>query len=269
MMNRLLVLAMLMVGNCCAALSQTQILKTLNRDQYLAKVKLVDEFFARFNGQETRQDISSKYRDRASSVMLLFDLAKFKSKSDSGFVAAERFSKKVAADSVFINYEDGKWYAKAKCTGLLSQKAVNFYVYLTVEEVKDSVYKWVIANVDGDIFKTMRDNPHEELFISPNSHELFFSSLRNITKDAYEFIDDYAKKTFKADKLSVFMTLVRCGKLKISAVSNLEFVFTQVPNYVFTIRHFERESKNAGWLIDKLEEMTEKEKYDLTKDILQ
>lgn len=267
MMNRILVLAMLMVGNCCAVLSQTQILKTLNRDQYLAKVKLVDEFFARFNGQETRQDISNKYKDRASSIMLLFDLAKFKSKSDSGFVAAEQFAKDVVSDSIYINYEDGKWFAKAKCTGVLSQKSVNFYLYLTVEEVRDSVYKWVIANVDGDIFKTMRDKPHEELFISPNSHELFFSSLRNITKDSYEFIDDYAKKTFKANQLSVFMTLVRCGKLKINAVSDLEFVFTQVPNYIFTIRHFERESRNAGWLIGKLEKITEKDKF--IKEILQ
>lgn len=267
MTKSFLILTLLIVGNCYAAMSQTQILKTLDREQYLAKVKLVDEFLVRFNGQETRQDVGKKYKDRISSILLLFDLAKFKSKSDSGFIAAKQFAENAVSDSVFLKYEGGKWFAKAKCTGHISQKAVSFYLYLTVEEVKDSVYKWVIANVDGDIFKTMRDKPHEELFISPNSHELFFSSLRSITKDSYEFIDDYAKKTFKADKLSVFMTLVRCGKLKIDAVSDLEFVFTQVPNYIFTIRHFERESKNAGWLIDKLEEMPEKEKHDLIKNI--
>lgn len=264
-MSRLFILFFLIMGYCDTVSSQTQIMKTLDRDQYLSKVKLVDEFFARFNGQETRHDVGPKYKDRESSVLLLFDLSKFESKSDSGFVMAKLFAKDVVADSTYINYEDGKWFARVKCTAHLNKKNTNFLIFLTVENVRDSMYKWVISAVDGDIFKTSRDNPHRELYISPNSHELFFSSLRNVTKDAYEFVDDYTKKSFKADQLSVFTTLVRNGQLKIDAVSDLEFVFTQVPNYVFTIRHFERESKNAGWLIDTLKVVSEEEKNNLIK----
>lgn len=267
-MSRVLALLFLIMGCCNIVSIQAQLIKTLDRDRYLAKVKLVDEFFCRFNGQESRQDVNTQYKDRESSILLLFDLAKFKSKSDSGFVKAMTFAKDVVEDSVFINYEDGKWFAKVKCTALLNKKPTEFFVFLTVENVEDSVYKWVISNVDGDIFETSRDNPHKELYISPNSHELFFSSLRNVTKDAYEFIDDYTRKSFKADKLSVFTTLVRSGQLKIDAVSDLEFVFTQVPRYIFTIRHFERESKNAGWLIDTLRVESEEKKNNLKKEIL-
>lgn len=268
-MSKLFTLFFLIMGYCDTVSSQALIMKTLDRNQYLSKVKLIDEFFARFNGQETRHDISSKYRDRESSVLLLFDLSKYKSESDSGFVTAKLFAKDVVADSTYINYEDGKWFARVKCTAHLIKKPTDFLIFLTIENVRDSVYKWVISNVDGDIFKTSRDNPHKELYISPNSHELFFSSLRNVTKDAYEFVDDYTRKSFKADQLSVFTTLVRSGQLKIDAISNLEFVFTQVPNYVFTVRHFERDSKNAGWLIDTLKVVSEEEKNNLIKEILQ
>ena len=72
-------------------LAQTGVFELLNRDQYMAKVKLVDEFFARFNGEETRKYLGPEYADRESGVLLLFDIAKFKSKADSNFIAAKTF----------------------------------------------------------------------------------------------------------------------------------------------------------------------------------
>ena len=37
--------------------------------------------------------------------------------------------------------------------------------------------------------------------------------------------------------------------LKIKHVEQLEFIFTQVPGYMFTVKYFERDKGNAGWLI--------------------
>ena len=59
--------------------AQTGMFDLLNREQYMAKVKLIDEFFARFNGEELRNDLGPEYSDRESGVLLLFDIAKFKS----------------------------------------------------------------------------------------------------------------------------------------------------------------------------------------------
>ena len=84
----------------------------------------------------------------------------------------------------------------------------------------------------------------------PNDNEQFFMSVRKTTTETYKFIDDYVVKGYKADALSTFLALVRNNILKIDAVTDVEFVFMQVPGYTFSVKYFERESKNSGWLID-------------------
>ena len=234
------------------ASAQTGIFELLNREQYLAKVKLIDEFFARFNGEELRNDLGPEYSDRESGVLLLFDLAKFKSKNDSGFVAAKAFAHSVVNSDTKLSFEDKNWFAKIKCHGKLGQNKVTFNMILCVEERDTAMYRWAISDVEGDIFKNSRDKEHKELFIMPNDNEQFFMSVRRTTTETFKFIDDYVKKGYKVDALSTFLTLVRSNQLKIDAVTDVEFTFLQVPDYSFTVRYFERQNNNAGWLIDSI-----------------
>lgn len=60
--------------------AQKQYFDSLNRNQYLAKVKLMDEFFARFNGDEVRPNLTKKYADRKSNILFLFDLSQKQTK---------------------------------------------------------------------------------------------------------------------------------------------------------------------------------------------
>ncbi len=245
--------------------AQTGVFSLLNRSQYLAKVKLVDEFIARFNGEEVRKDVEEKYSDRASGILMLFDLSKFKSKEDSSFVAAENFSKFAAESEIKLNFEDKNWFAKIKCHGKLAQKNIVFDMFLCVEERDSAMYRWAICDVEGDIFQTSRDKPHKEFFIMPNDNEQFFQSVRKTTTETYKFIDDFIKQGYKADALSTFLALVRNKQLKIEAVTDVKFIFLQIPDYIFTVKHFERESKNAGWLIDSCKKSSNEEKTKLMR----
>lgn len=247
-------------------LAQTGIFELLNRRQYLAKVKLVDEFFARFNGDEKRVDLGPEYSNRESGVLLLFDITKFKSKKDSNFVAANIFAQHVTENDVRLDYSDKNWFAKIMCHGRLGQKKITFNMFLCVEKRDSAMYRWAISDVEGDIFNNSRDKAHKELFIMPNDNEQFFMSVRKTTTETYKFIDDYVKQSYKADALSTFLALVRNNQLKIDAVTDVEFIFLQVPGYIFTVKHFERENNNAGWLIDSCTEISEKEKEKLLKN---
>lgn len=264
-MSRLLFTILIVCAGVSYASAQTSVFSQLDRDQYLAKVKLVDEFFARFNGEEVRTDIGSKYVDRASGILMLFDLSKYKSKGDSGFVAAEFFSKFAAGTEIKLNFEDKNWFAKIKCHGKLVQKNIVFDMFLCVEERDSAMYRWAICDVEGDLFQTSKDKPHKEFFIMPNDNEQFFQSVRKTTTETYKFIDDFVKQGYKADALSTFLALVRNKQLKIEAVTDVEFIFLQIPNYIFTVKHFERESKNAGWLIDSCKKTSEYEKSKLMR----
>lgn len=249
--------------------AQKQLFDPLNMPMYHARVKLLDEFMARFNGEEKRDDLADKYSDRKSSVLLLFDLAKFKSRNDPQFILADSFACAVERSHALLNFKDTCWYAKVKCQGTLGKKNVDFFLYLKVEARGDYMYKWTIVNAEGTIFDTSQSNEHQNLFIMPNDHEHFFSSLSRITSETAVYIDDYARKC-NPDPLSVFLTLVRSGSLKIDYVEDVTFVFYQVPNYIFTVRHFERESMNVGWLIDSVEsceEIHKKDKKELLNSI--
>ena len=259
-MKQLLFIMLIVCTGVEYAPAQTGVFSLLNRSQYLAKVKLVDEFIARFNGEEVRKDVEEKYSDRASGILMLFDLSKFKSKEDSSFVAAENFSKFAAESEIKLNFEDKNWFAKIKCHGKLAQKNIVFDMFLCVEERDSAMYRWAICDVEGDIFQTSRDKPHKEFFIMPNDNEQFFQSVRKTTTETYKFIDDFIKQGYKADALSTFLALVRNKQLKIEAVTDVKFVFLQIPDYIFTVKHFERESMNAGWLIDSCKKSSNEEK---------
>lgn len=245
--------------------AQAEIMELLNRSQYLAKVKLIDEFFARFNGEELRNDLGPEYSDKESGVLLLFDIAKFKSKNDSGFVAAKMFAHDAVNCGIKLNFEDKNWFAKIKCHGKLAQQKVTFNMVLCVEERDSTMYRWAISDVEGDIFANSRDKEHKELFIMPNDNEQFFMSVRKTTTESYKLIDDYVKRSYHADALSTFLALVRSNQLKIDAVTDVEFIFLQVPDYLFTVKYFERASQNAGWLIDSCIKISQKDKEYIIK----
>ena len=247
--------------------AQIGLFDLLNKPMYEARVKLIDEFIARFNGSEKRNGVSEEYSDRKSNVLMLFDLTKFKSKQDSLFLSADEFAQKVVSENILLNYTDSCWYAKIKCNGSLAKENVDFYLYLIVEKRGDDMYKWSIAKAEGKVFDTSRTRKHRELFISPNDHEMSFMSLSKITDGSNRYIDDYAKDGYEADALSVFLTLVRCGQLKINNVSDVEFVFLQVPGYKFSVKHFERESMNVGWLINSLDKIDAGQKNEMLSSL--
>lgn len=233
----------------------------LNDDLYKTRVKLVDEFFERFNGKELRPDIKTGTDDaELKNLLVLFDAGMFKSAQDSAFIEAKKFAQKVLRDSIHINYKDSTWVAKATCHGRLKGKAVDFILYLNVENRQGKLYKWVIAKAEGDIFKLAPTVEKETIMLMPDDHETNFMSLKRVTTEKDDYILNYKQKQFHVDETSVFYSLVYSELLNIEFVKPLEFIFFQVPGYTFTITHFERENFNAGWLINSLKKTTEKEK---------
>lgn len=233
----------------------------LNEDLYKTRVKLVDEFFDRFNGKEFRPDIKSTSDDaKLKNLLVLFNAGMFKSMEDTAFLEAKTFAEKVLQDSVKLHYQDSTWIAKATCHGKLKGKAVDFTLYLNVENRRGKMFKWVIAKAEGSIFNLTPSLQKESIMLMPDDHETNFMSLHRITTEKDNYILNYKQKYFEVDPTTVFYAYVYTGVLDIEYVKPLEFVFLQVPGYRFTISHFERENFNAGWLINSLEKITDEEK---------
>ncbi|MBO6117192.1 MAG: hypothetical protein J6P44_01470 [Bacteroidales bacterium] len=258
-------------GYCCAqgtfGGSEEQ---WLNTEVYRSKIKLVDEFMDRFNFKDTLPNLSyNSAEDSLKHIISLFDMQTlFADKSKKEFDKALAFAEAVVQNNVKLNYEDSLWYAKLKCKGKLGGRAITFFLYLTVENRKEDMYKWVIASTEADEFTFAQSDPLSRAMIMPDDHETKFVSLKQIFKHDKSFITRYASRKFKADPLTVFFTLVNSGQFTFDYVEETEFYFLQVPEYIFSISYYDREEKNSGWLIGEVKEISREERTELLNKLL-
>lgn len=235
-------------------------------DPYLQKsrIGLVDEFMKRFNGETLHPNISKKAKDsHKKNLQLLFNLAQYKSKQDPSFIKATDMVETIIKDSVTIHFNDKEWAAIAHCSGTIDGKETTFTMYLTVQQRKADMYKWVISKVEGKCFEISPRDTSDKIMLYPDDHETNFISLSRMTQEQPYNIKVFMSKEHEYDETSVFMYLVRTKRLKINYVENLEFMFMQIPGYAFHIQYYERESGNSGWLISKFYHYTDAEKNNL------
>lgn len=225
---------------------------------YGAKVKLVDEFFDRFNGMEITPYINKSQSDyMRQNLLSLFNIGMFKSRKDPLYLEADSLIDFILADSTRLNYTDSLWFAKAKCLATIQGKETELTVWLNVEKRAKDMSKWVIARAEGESLKMTPSKTQHDFMLLPNDHETNFISLHRMTKDTPRQSLRFVRKDFFIDETSVFFALVNMGLLKIEFVTDLQFVFYQVPGYRFYISYFERDKQNCGWLISSFEKISE------------
>ncbi len=231
-----------------------------------ARVGLVDEFLKRFNGDTSHPNISPQDTSyRKSNILYLIEPPQDIENKDSIYKEAIRFVDAIIKDSVRLNYCDSTWIARAKCKGVLDSKPVSFNIYLNVEHRKEDMYKWVISKVDGDCFKVTPRDMASNIMLYPDDHEIKFISLGRMTNEQPFNVARFMSKGFEYDATSAFVYLVKSDKLKIEYVDELEFIFTQVPGYIFSIKYYERESSKLGWLINRFEAISREDKCKFLK----
>lgn len=234
---------------CCeVAFAQVMILSDYLQEE---RVGLVDEFFERFNKRDTIACDSVSIAQRKLDVAKLFDFTMFTSDKDPRIAQAYALIDSVVDNSLTISYDDSDWTAVARCKCSLSGKPVDIDLFLNVEQRGTGMYKWVISSVYGKLFDTAPISNSSMLMIMPDAHETNFMELGEVTANQPENISRFMDKDFGYDNRSVFVYLVHSGKLKIQHVEDLEFVFTQVPGWVFSIKYHDRQSSNSGWLISQ------------------
>lgn len=240
----------------------------LNNYLQADRVGLVDEFFARFNGIQHHPDIPLKSNDdKKKNLMMLFDLSQFTSTNDLAFKKASEMMDVVITNDIKINYPDSTWFALAHCLCKLENQEVRMDVYLTVERRNEKMYKWVISKVDGTSFNIISKNKGDMTMLYPDDHETNFISLSRMTDEQPFNVASFIRSNYKYDATSVFTWLVYKDKLKISYVEDLEFVFTEIPGYLFHLKYFNRDNSNSGWLISSFEQISDEEKCNLLQSL--
>lgn len=264
-MRRYCLIVILLLG--CVSV-HAQMFNMLNNDIYMGRVKLVSEFMKRFNLDEKHPFIDSNSAEQdKKNLCQLFDIDSVLKNRQINEPRAFQFVDSVLQNNVKIHYIDAEWFAKVKCIGTFKGKEVSFDMLLTVERRGKDMFKWVISDVEGDIFNLSPSRKSDKIMLLPNEHESNFMRLNSITSEKDDYITLYSSDCISPSRLTVFNTLVYYGYLNIEYITDIRYTFLQVPGFIFTIKECERESTNSGWLISDWSEISNTDKEALLQRI--
>lgn len=227
--------------------------------EFKYRVKQLDEFMARFNGEESVVDAAAPLKP-ALNLLYLFDHEWFAAHTDSMKQVAEDFIGTVIDNRTKLYYDDGNWFAEVSCHCTYQGKPDSLTLFLKPEKLEEFQYRWVIAGAKGELLRLNPDKRNRGLDIMPNDHEVAFRALSKVETLGSNNILNYAPRAYTPDALSVFYALVHAGALHIEGTGNIVYHFLEVPGYVFRVERFNRKGNNTGWLISDVCPVSETEK---------
>lgn len=223
---------------------------TTERD-FAAQVKSIDEFLARFNGDESKPGISSDSL-RRDNILHLFDFSM--SHAD---LNKDQFKAQIHD---FINTSlnwNGRLsimskgtYAEAKCRVKYKKKPFFVTLLMQREKTQKGGQKWAVTKVKG--LASLGVYNDKRLTISPVDHETHFMSLQDLFQANKQIVPSMRSNEVEIDELSFFFGLCVANAIEFEVVDELVFHFTDLPDYSFVVEEKGRPGTNSGWLITKI-----------------
>lgn len=248
---------------------------------FIYEVKQIDEFFERFNNdtgsfiRKAYKNYKVKYNiDRTKLVKSLFN---YETKSwDLALI--DSFVKDINASPVSgkLSFQAEGWYAEANCKFQYNGSVTDIPIILRISTDSRKRSKWVIAAVKSGVFKNDSTAAHTETgntakprFINPASHANSFIELDKALNDKDNLAEYFEPSFFGRNHAGGFYNAVLNNQAKFLYVKDITYHFLQASRWIFTVEYFQRESLNAGWLINSLKRASETDKATYLKHLLE
>lgn len=239
--------------------------------QLLASTKQLNQFFKRFNGEESNRGDelepsdrlyrSPRLRKRYLSMLFDEEYAQISKDLKNKFID---FTTK-SDNPEYLGLRSDEWFAVVNTTFEYEGREESIALYMQMQK-EGLGYEWVISGISFSKYKQMFDKQRGETkeFLHPMSHELDFMNLRKaLVKNGSP--ESYTLADFEPDYLTLFLYEVKKGLLKFKAVNRINFHFFSLDGWYFTLNNFNRTGYNTGWLISDLTEINKSQKEQLLK----
>ncbi|WP_143960668.1 hypothetical protein [Litoribacter populi] len=232
--------------------------------RFAASTKQVNQFFRRFNAEESQDgkkryySNDAEYRStdlRKKFLDILFD------NETSSIEAA--LKKEFVIDVIdeeqpkYLDFHQGEWFAEVQTTFKYQGKSENVTLFMKLQP-EGLGYEWVIERVGFEPFQKYfdKDSGSKKQFLHPLSHELDFMNLRRAFQENPK-PESYTPTDYEPDYLTLFLYEIKKGHFKFENVTDLKFHFFQIDNWYFELAQFNRPGFNTGWLISNLVKLQE------------
>jgi hypothetical protein len=250
-------------------------------ENFYHRVKNIEFFMDRFNHQpegsgqiaEVKKEDTVAYltwlKDRDGIILTLFDKQRLRKEGDAyirkGDLRDFILQVNNPQQQQFLHFSDSGWYATLTLEATYQKKEVDVDCVLKVRRSQLGVYTWTMTSVYS---KELALNEHfnNQLNFIPSVHGTDFMGVRLALSDPA-----WIRQIRAGDKPipSHFLDLLASKELRLTQIRLITYHFLQIKDWVFSVRYVNRESRNAGWLVDRLIPLSEKEKinYQLEKRI--
>lgn len=244
------------------------------------KVKSIDDFFERFNGERNtelnaylRANHPEMVPDRKNWIRSVFNLENEDLRNDT---LVYRFILEVT-DSVqprFLNYRDNHWYAKVECYVFDDIKLYPVTLILKVKKSADASFRWSVVSANAGFLRradglsvvsdtsTLSADSSQQYFLNPVSHGIDFLNLDKFFKSRTQvrnYLHQQKNNTFETEKL---VKMISGGELRFNQVREIRYYMLQIKGWILEIDYFNRPGRNTGWLVNSLKKVTAAEKSD-------
>lgn len=261
-MKKAIFIFAVLLSVCNSVFGQFFVNDTMLDTLFNKRVKSLDEFMARFNGDENFSEISPDDPNvREKNILALFEkdslLAhqeKFGSQNEL-FSSITDFINNVANNNRRLDLEkDSMIFAVADMKVKYAAKDKDIKNILTYETVGNEIYGWKLAGVSGLVESGIIDTSTVRIF-RPVDNEMNFSALVEIVNSPKNQITQYRSFSVCVDQLSYFMALAALNKISITRCTEVSYHILSIEGYVFVVSKFNKIDKNNGWLISKFQKL--------------
>ncbi len=226
-----------------------------------AETKQVNQFFRRFNGEESEQGDRyyetdknfRSYKLRKAFLPHLFDQQMSIDGNTLKSFVDEMTDKRAPQ---YISLHSNNWFAEVNAEFLFKGKKTTVILFMEIQK-QGQGYEWVISDVSFSPFQELfsKDTSDSKPFIHPMSHELDFMNLRKAFQSSVN-PEAFTKRSFQPDYVTLFIYEMKKGNLKYQTVNNAKFHFFTLDQWYFELSKYNRSGMNSGWLISNLVKAT-------------
>lgn len=251
-----------------SAIGQTSI--DQHEENFAFEVKQIDEFFERFNNQQTliKEYIAQHYDQaevkREDLIMSLFNRQSTSIEEADVHLFIESVNN--PQKPVFLSFYDDDWFARVKCRVVFEQKERDLLLLLRVQKEVQGASRWIIQNVYAD-FLLISNEKDPGTFLNPVSHGTDFMGLNRAFQDP-ENLKAYLPENYQEDQLSKLVQELQNKRIVFRHVDEISYHFFQIDGWILTVENFQRQEKNSGWLISALVKASSKEKEIIKQKLL-
>jgi len=234
---------------------------------FIYEVKLIDEFFERFN-DDSSSFIRSVYKTRHIPFTLTRDklirsLFNYQAQHwDTTMIHDFIATVTVPGSPVLLNFYGDNWYAEVNCQFQYKAGTVEIPLILKIE-AENSGARWVIVAVKSNPMKQVTTEvrltgspEHRSRSMNPVVHGNNFIELDSVFRDRGH-LSEYFDSLFFNRKFSLnFYDAIQKNQIQFIKVTHVRYHYLQAAPWIFTVDYFERKDLNAGWLINTLEKVS-------------